>query len=51
MPNLNSPSRLLLNDFSFMSMRLGSVIMSRIERGLAFPDPFRLTTGISEAEP
>lgn len=34
-----------------MSIKDGSVIISRIDSGLALPDPFRLTTGISDAEP
>jgi hypothetical protein len=41
----------LLNDFNFISIRFGSVIISRIDNGFALPEPLRLTTGIYEADP
>lgn len=43
----------MLNDFNFISIKLESVIISRIDIGFGFalPEPFRLTTGIYDADP
>lgn len=46
-----TPYLVLLNDFNFISISEGSVMISLIESGLDLPEPLRLTTGISDAVP